>query len=147
MQERSEKLTTRVSRPAQVAVGLLIASIAALTALILWVNARDWLLVPSSRELSPTAALCVAGGCSLFIWFFSTIAYRLILNRPNREGGLFSSRFLYGAALIIALATLTLIFAPGRRIDQRARAFLYGTPMSAACWLLARRRATAARST
>ncbi|HET7538993.1 MAG TPA: hypothetical protein VFK05_03950 [Polyangiaceae bacterium] len=103
--------------------------------------------MPSARELSPTVALLVASGCSIFIWFFAAIAYRLLFNRPNREGGLFSSTFLYGAALITIVATLTLGFAPGTRIDRRARAFLYGGPMSAACWLLGRRRAAAVRST
>ena len=146
MRERSEKLTAGVSHPAQIAVGLVTAAIAAFAALILCVNSREWLLVPSSRELSPTAAVLVAGGCSVFIWFFSAIAYRLILNRPNREGGLFSSSFLYGAAVITLVATLTLGLAPSTRVDRRIRAFLYGAPMSVACWLLARRRSAAARS-
>ena len=147
MPPRPEQLTTTVSRTGQVVVGLLSASIAAFAALIFGVNSRESLLVPSSRELSPTAALLVASGCGVFIWFFASIAYRLILNRPSREGGLFSSTFLYGAALITLVATLTLGLAPSTRIDRRARAFMYGVPMSVACWLLARRRATAPRAT
>lgn len=147
MPPRPEQLTATVSRAGQVVVGLLTASIAAFAALILWVNSREWLLVPSARELSSTAALLVASGGGIFIWFFAAIAYRLLFNRPNRQGGLFSSTFLYGAALITCVATLTLGLAPSTRIDRRARAFLYGMPMAAACWLLARRRAAAARST
>lgn len=146
MPPRPEELTATVSRAGQVVVGLLSASVAAFAALILWVNSREWLLMPSSRELSDTQALLVATGSGIFIWFFLAIAYRLIFNRPNRQGGLFSSRFLYGAALITLLATLTLGLAPGTRIDRRARAFLYGVPMSTACWLLGRRRAAALRS-
>lgn len=146
MRQRSENLTASVSRPVQIAVGLLTAAVAGFIGLILGVNSWEWLLVPSSRELSPFAAVLVVGGCSIFIWFFGTLAYRLILNRPNREGGLFSSSFLYGAAVISLAVTLTLVLAPGRRVDRRIRAFLYGTPMSAACWLLARRRSAAARS-
>ena len=147
MPPRPEQLASDVSRPVLVVVGLLTAGVAAFTTLIFWVNAREWLLVPSSRELSSTAALLVACGTGIFIWFFAAIAYRLILNRRNREGGLFSSTFLYGAALVVLVATLTLGLAPSTRIDRRARAFLYGAPMSVACWLLARRRAAASRST
>ena len=66
------------------------------------------LLVPGAyHDIDSTSwrLVCVAllGTASLF---FGTISYRLILNRPDRRGGLLSPIFLYGFAVGTAVMAL-----------------------------------------
>jgi hypothetical protein len=104
-------------------------------------------------QATPSLPRLVLGILVQSLWnsFWILTAYRLLADRPNRQGGLFSSLSLYATSVFSGLAALALIFAPagGNSHDGFALRFR-GV---AVCWILgvpsfylARRRRAALRT-
>jgi hypothetical protein len=132
-------------RGLRLGIGVLAALVAVLTLLGTCVWLALWGLGVVATPSLPALVLVILVQ-SLYVSFWILIAYRLLYNRPNRQGGLFSSSGLYATAVFSGLAAVALIFAPASGDSRdglalRLRGVAVCLTLAVPAFYLARRRA------
>ncbi len=134
----------------RLSVGWLTAFVAFVTVLGTGISIALWGLGVAPLPSLPKLALAalIQG---LWNAFWIRTAYRLLANRPNRRGGLFSSLTLYAVAVFSALLSVAFLVAPGsvgaeRDLASRLRAVSLFLAIGVPSFYLARSRQAAART-